>query len=75
MTKNVNSILLMVCVTCLLIVSSPQNAAQADVLIGSCVWGGVNYTSDCLKECKRRGYKGGHCGSALNVNCWCETRK
>nr|P81544.1 RecName: Full=Defensin heliomicin [Heliothis virescens]1I2U_A Chain A, DEFENSIN HELIOMICIN [Heliothis virescens] len=44
-----------------------------DKLIGSCVWGAVNYTSDCNGECKRRGYKGGHCGSFANVNCWCET--
>lgn len=46
---------------------------EADVLVGSCVWGAVNYKSNCNGECKRMGYKGGHCGSAFNVNCWCET--
>lgn len=47
--------------------------AKRDVSIGSCVWGGVNYVSDCNKECKRRRYKGGHCGSFFNNICWCET--
>lgn len=72
MTKNFQTVLLLVCLTVLVIVSSPQNGAEADKLIGSCVWGAVNYTSDCNKECKRRGHRGGHCGSFGNVNCWCE---
>ncbi|CAH0391397.1 unnamed protein product [Bemisia tabaci] len=72
MVKSMSSILLLVCVTFLVIVSSPWNAAQGDTLIGSCVWGGVDYTSDCNGECRRRGHRGGHCGSAFNVNCWCE---
>ncbi|KAG6444225.1 hypothetical protein O3G_MSEX003263 [Manduca sexta] len=65
--------LLLICVTFLVIVSSPQNGVQADKLIGSCVWGAVDYTSNCNAECVRRGFKGGHCGSFANVNCWCET--
>ncbi|MCY5962467.1 hypothetical protein OV760_29350, partial [Salmonella enterica subsp. enterica serovar 1,4,[5],12:i:-] len=47
--------------------------AEADKLIGSCVWGATNYISNCAKYCKERGYKNGHCGSFANVNCWCET--
>ena len=47
--------------------------AQADESIGSCVWGGTNYVSDCNGECIRRGRRGGHCGSFLNNICWCET--
>ncbi|CAH0723225.1 unnamed protein product, partial [Brenthis ino] len=73
MVQNCRSMLLLVCITFLVIVSSPRNEVQADKLIGSCVWGFVNYTSNCNAECKRRGYKGGHCGSFANVNCWCET--
>lgn len=73
MANNYRSMLLLVCLTFLVIVSSPENGVQADKLIGSCVWGAVNYTSNCNAECKRRGYKGGHCGSFANVNCWCET--
>ncbi|XP_044730463.1 defensin-like [Chrysoperla carnea] len=72
MVKNYRSMLLLVCLSFLVIVSSPQNGVQADVLIGSCVWGGNNYVSDCNGECKRRGHRGGHCGSFWNVNCWCE---
>nr|XP_021181591.2 ommochrome-binding protein [Helicoverpa armigera] len=68
MVKSYRSVFLLVCVTFLVIVSSPKNTAVADKLIGSCVWGAVNYTSDCNGECKRRGYKGGHCGSFANVN-------
>ncbi|OQV15663.1 hypothetical protein BV898_10250 [Hypsibius exemplaris] len=49
------------------------NRSKRDSLKGSCVWGAVDYKSDCLGECKRMGYKGGHCGSFANVNCWCET--
>ncbi|CAD6240250.1 GSCOCT00014154001.2-RA-CDS [Cotesia congregata] len=72
MAKSCSSMLLLVCLTFLVIVSSPKNEVQADVSIGSCVWGGVNYTSDCNGECKRRRYRGGHCGSFLNNICWCE---
>lgn len=72
MMKNYRSMLLLVCLSFLVIVSSPQNGAEADVHIGTCVWGGVDYVSDCMAECKRRGYPGGHCGSFWNVNCWCE---
>lgn len=46
--------------------------AKRDVSVGSCVWGGVNYISNCNGECKRRGYRGGHCGSFMNNICWCE---
>ncbi|XP_055330772.1 defensin-like [Paramacrobiotus metropolitanus] len=53
-------------------VMAPLMRAKRDVLKGSCVWGATDYKSDCLAECKRMGYKGGHCGSFLNVNCWCE---
>lgn len=49
-----------------------QMFAKRDVSIGSCVWGGVNYVSNCNRECKRRGYRGGHCGSFFNNICWCE---
>ncbi|KAH0555361.1 hypothetical protein KQX54_017955 [Cotesia glomerata] len=69
MAKNYRSMLLLVCLSFLVIISSPQNGAQADKLIGSCVWGATNYTSNCNAECKRRGFKGGHCGSFWNVNC------
>ncbi|XP_044730461.1 defensin ARD1-like [Chrysoperla carnea] len=72
MVKSSRSMLLLVYLSFLVIVSSPQNGVQADVQIGSCVWGAVDYTSNCNAECIRRGYSGGHCGSAFNVNCWCE---
>ncbi|XP_048003073.1 defensin ARD1 [Leguminivora glycinivorella] len=62
--------LALVCVVMLVVISTP---VEADKLIGSCVWGGVDYTSNCNGECKRRGFRGGHCGSFANVNCWCET--
>ena len=67
-SKNILALLL-VTVLCSVLVME----AEADVSIGSCVWGGVNYVSNCLNECKRRRYKGGHCGSFANNICWCET--
>lgn len=45
---------------------------QADVDIGSCVAGTAGYQPHCEAECKRRGYKNGHCGSFLRIKCWCD---
>lgn len=53
--------------------SNEHMIAKRDVSIGSCVWGAVNYISNCNGECKRRRYRGGHCGSFMNNICWCET--
>ncbi|KAH0535596.1 hypothetical protein KQX54_017489 [Cotesia glomerata] len=66
MAKSYSSMLLLVCLTFLVIVSSPKNEVQADVSIGHCSPIKVNYYSDCPGECKSRGYKGGHCGSLFN---------
>ncbi|XP_018901492.2 defensin [Bemisia tabaci] len=74
MVRNIHSVFLLVCVTFLVIISSPENGAEADVYIGSCnaLTTTNNYIPHCEDECRRQGFKGGHCGSFLRVNCWCE---
>lgn len=64
MTKYV-SLLVLFSIFALIAIMS----VEADVKIGSC---NQFLPRECIDECKARGYKGGHCGSFLNWNCWCE---
>lgn len=64
--------LLVLCVVAVLL-STSHPPALADVLVGSCVLFGKNYKPNCESFCKNQGFKGGHCGSVLRINCWCET--
>ncbi|XP_044730460.1 defensin-like [Chrysoperla carnea] len=73
MVKSSRSMLLLVCLSFLVIVSSPQNGVQADIYVGSCSPATAkDYVYNCDRKCKGLGYKSGHCGSWWWVNCWCD---
>ncbi|CAG5081565.1 Similar to Defensin (Galleria mellonella) [Cotesia congregata] len=71
MAKSCSSMLLLVCLTFLVIVSSPKNEVQADALIGRYYGKDKEFITDCDEECKQFGYRRGHWESFLNVKCWC----
>lgn len=75
MTKNCETIiLLVVCVTFFVIISSRQNGVQADEHIGACAEKTHRQSAKvCKAECKKLDYKTGYCGSLLWGSCWCKS--
>lgn len=66
---------LLVWIPILVIISGPENGAQADVHIGKCEIWSMDPGKYCRNDCKKQGYPWGHCGSFLDTECWCETKK
>ena len=59
-------------VALLLFVVMMFGQVKADIKIGSCSAADGDYIEHCNETCSSRGYKGGHCGSIFNRECWCD---